>query len=41
MTVRFNTVDVDGLEVFGHFALETHGHEIGAAVRDFLAKHLV
>jgi pimeloyl-ACP methyl ester carboxylesterase len=24
----------------GHFALETHAREIGAAVRDFLAKHL-
>ena len=24
----------------GHFALETHAHEIGAAMRDFLAKHL-
>ena len=25
----------------GHFALETHAREIGAAMRDFLAKHLV
>jgi pimeloyl-ACP methyl ester carboxylesterase len=24
----------------GHFALETHAREIGAAIRDFLAKHL-
>ena len=24
----------------GHFALETHAREIGAAMRDFLAKHL-
>ena len=24
----------------GHFALETHAKEIGAAIRDFLAKHL-
>ena len=24
----------------GHFALETHAHEIGAAMRDFLGKHL-
>ena len=24
----------------GHFALETHANEIGAAVRDFLARHL-
>ena len=24
----------------GHFALETHAQEIGAAMRDFLAKHL-
>jgi len=24
----------------GHFALETHASEIGAAIRDFLAKHL-
>lgn len=24
----------------GHFALETHVHEIGAAMRDFLGKHL-
>ena len=24
----------------GHFALETHAREIGAVMRDFLAKHL-
>jgi pimeloyl-ACP methyl ester carboxylesterase len=24
----------------GHFALETHAHEIGAAMREFLAKHI-
>ena len=24
----------------GHFALETHAHEIGAAMREFLAKHV-
>jgi len=35
MTVRFNTV-VDS----GHFVLETHAREIGAAMRDFLARHL-
>ena len=37
-------LDVQDAEVrfvdSGHFALETHAHEIGAAMLDFLAKHL-
>jgi len=36
--------DIPSAEVLfvdsGHFALETHAHEIGAAIREFLARHL-